>query len=63
MEEEKQLTEQESLALITNMIQRAKSSYHESGLSILLWGSVVFIASIVTYLQWEYVFSIGLIFG
>ena len=59
MENEKKLSEQESLALITNMIQRAKSSYHDSGASLLLWGTVVTIASFVSYLRETLHFSIG----
>ena len=59
MENEKKLSEQESLALITNMIQRAKSSYHSSGASFLLWGTVVTIASFVSYLRETLHFSIG----
>ena len=51
MENEERLSEQESLAPITSMIQRVKSSYHDSGTSILLWGAVVTIASFVNYLQ------------
>ena len=54
MSEEKQLTEQESLQLIANMIQTAKGSYHDTGIGSLLWGSVVSIASFVSYLQREY---------
>jgi hypothetical protein len=37
----KMMTEQESLALITEMIQKAKSHYHESGTSAILWGCVI----------------------
>jgi hypothetical protein len=59
MQEDKQLTEHESLALITNMIQRAKGSHHDTGVSLLLWGTCVFVASIVTYLQQQYNFDIG----
>jgi len=59
MENEERLSEQESLALITTMIQRVKSSYHDSGTSILLWGAVVTIASFVSYLQRAFDFSIG----
>ena len=36
--EEKVLTEKESLALITGMINKAKNHYHESGNSALIWG-------------------------
>ena len=36
MADQKQMTEQESLDLITNMIQKAKGSYHETGIGSLL---------------------------
>ena len=57
--DKEQLSEQESLALITGMIQKAKSSYHDSGTSILLWGSAVTLASLVSYLKAEFQFDIG----
>jgi len=57
--EKDQLSEQESLALITSMIQKAKGSYHDSGTSILLWGSAVTIASLVSYLKAEFQLAIG----
>lgn len=57
--EEKKFTEQESLQLITNMIQKAKGSYHETGIGSLLWGAVVGIASFVTYLRIEYGLKLG----
>jgi len=52
--EEPQLSEQDSLRLITEMIQKAKKSYHDTGISALLWGTAVFVASFVTYLQLEF---------
>ena len=59
MEEEKRLTEQESLALITSMINKAKSDYEETGVSALMWGSVVIFCSLVTfagyYQHWDWV--------
>jgi hypothetical protein len=58
MKSEKQLTEQESLQLITSMIQKAKSSYHDKGTGSILWGTVVAIASFVTFLQREYDFKL-----
>ena len=60
MSEEKQLTEQESLQLIANMIKKAKGSYHDTGIGSLLWGSVVSIASFVSYLQREYNFTLAI---
>src|SRR5579875_2590378 len=46
--EEKQITETESLELIASMINKVKSNYHESGISALLWGSVIIFCSLVT---------------
>lgn len=59
MEENEKLSGEESIALITQMISKAKSSYHDTGIGSLLWGTVVAIASFATYLQKEYNFSIG----
>ncbi len=59
MTDQKKMTEQESLDLITNMIQKAKGSYHETGIGSLLWGTVVTIASVVTYFERTYDFYIG----
>ncbi|MDD2793340.1 MAG: hypothetical protein PHD73_09175 [Sediminibacterium sp.] len=59
MSEEKKLTEKESLQLIADMIKKAKGSYHDTGVGSLLWGSVVSIASFMTYLQSVYKFSLG----
>ena len=56
MANEKQLSEKESLQLITDMIQKVKNSYHDKGVGPLLWGTVVAIASFVSYLQLEYNF-------
>lgn len=58
MSTEKQLTEHESLALITAMIQKVKASYHERGTSSILWGAVITTTSLVTYLQMEYNFRL-----
>lgn len=57
MEQEKELTSQESLELITKMINKARRDYLDSGLSALLWGSVITFCSLVafanTYLNWR----------
>jgi uncharacterized protein with PQ loop repeat len=45
--EEKQLTEKESLNLITQMINKAKDSYHDTGIGAIMWGAVVAICSLV----------------
>jgi hypothetical protein len=59
MAEEKQLTHQESLDLITEMLQNAKGHFHTSGTSAILWGSVVGFAGITSFLQGMLHFSIG----
>ena len=57
--EEKELNEQESISLISEMIQKAKSSFHESGTSAILWGSVVAFCGLVSFMQAQFGFSIG----
>lgn len=49
MEQEKELTGQESLALITKMISKARRDYLDTGLSALLWGSVITFCSLVGF--------------
>lgn len=52
MEQEKQLTEQESLALIAATIQEAKAGYyHDSGLGAIFWGCVVGVAGLATGIE------------
>ncbi|TAG14549.1 MAG: hypothetical protein EAZ41_00875 [Sphingobacteriia bacterium] len=60
MSEDKKLTELESLQLITNMIQKAKGGYHETGIGSLLWGAVVGIASFVTSTRFFIVFKFSI---
>jgi hypothetical protein len=47
MEHEKKLTEQESLNLITMMINKAKESYHDTGIGAIMWGAVIAVCSLV----------------
>jgi hypothetical protein len=53
MEDEKPLTGEESLALITRMINKAKCDYEETGISALMWGSVITFCSIVSFVAYE----------
>jgi uncharacterized protein with PQ loop repeat len=46
MEDNKPLSEKESLALITQMINRAKDSYHATGIGAIMWGVVVAVCSL-----------------
>ena len=52
MEDEKELTGHESLELIASMIKKAKDDYLESGVSALLWGSLISFCALVTF--WNY---------
>src|SRR5689334_15626758 len=49
MTNENQLTEQQSLDIITQMINKAKCEYEETGIGALLWGSLVAFCSLVTF--------------
>src|SRR5438477_1862654 len=44
--EEKQLTEKESLDLIAMMINKAKNAYYETGVSAIMWGTLIAICSL-----------------
>ena len=46
-QEEKKLTEKESLELIATMINTAKNSYYDTGISAIMWGAVITICSLV----------------
>ena len=56
---EKNLTQEESLAIITEMIGKAKTTFNESGASAILWGAVVAICGLVTFAEAHWDFSIG----
>jgi len=56
---EENFSKEESLKLINEMILKAKNSHYESGMGPLLWGSVIFVCSIVNYLQLQYNIDIG----
>jgi len=58
MGEEKQLTEIESLRIISEMILKAKNEFYETGVSALLWGSVVSFCGLYSFIadkfNWPY---------
>jgi hypothetical protein len=58
MQNEKIMTERESLEIITQMINKAKSDYRETGVSALMWGSIITLCSLITFaayfLQWQW---------
>ena len=49
MSEETQLSKEKSLEIIEQMIQKAKSNFTDNGYGWLLWGSMIFIASLTTF--------------
>ncbi|HET6990149.1 MAG TPA: hypothetical protein VFJ43_02450 [Bacteroidia bacterium] len=49
MDSEKPLSETESLTLITSMIRKTKGHLHDNGFYFLLWGWLVFVASVSQY--------------
>jgi hypothetical protein len=51
MENKEELSHQESLALIEEMIYKAKNSYHENGTSALLWGSIIMFCSAISFIN------------
>ncbi len=57
------MTEKESLALITNMINQAKNRLNENGFLYLLWGWLILICSLSQFFfnyffEWKYSFVI-----
>lgn len=44
--EERKLTEKESLDLITEMIIKAKDSYHDTGMGAIMWGAIIAFCSL-----------------
>ena len=51
MEQEKELTSEESLELIARMIKKAKRDYLDTGLSAVLWGGVTTFCALVTFIN------------
>lgn len=56
---EKELNEQESLSIITEMIGKAKGHFHESGASTILWGTVISFCAFMGFAQAYWKFNIG----
>ena len=58
MPEQQPLTEQESLRIITDMLQTVKRDYRETGISSLLWGTVIGVCGIVSFLSIQFHFEL-----
>jgi uncharacterized protein with PQ loop repeat len=55
---EKQLTEKESLDLITQMINKAKDSCHSTGIAAMMWGLVIAVCSLVKLSEIQFGFRL-----
>jgi hypothetical protein len=52
--EEENFSEQESLQLITSMINKAKADFVETGISALMWGSIISICALIQFIDYFY---------
>src|SRR5436853_210638 len=55
--EEENFSEQESLQLITRMINKAKTDFVETGISALMWGGIISFCALVQFLAFFYPLS------
>jgi hypothetical protein len=58
MPNQESLSGKESNELIQQMINKAKGSYHDSGIGPVLWGSVIAICSMASYAEIQNGFSL-----
>ena len=58
MENEKQLTEKESLELITRMINKAKDACHDTGITTIMWGAVIVFCALVRFSEIHFGFRL-----
>jgi uncharacterized protein with PQ loop repeat len=58
MEQEKQLTEKESLDLIAQMINKAKDACHDTGIAAIMWGAVIAICSLTRLAELHFGFRL-----
>lgn len=55
---EKQLTEKESLDLIAMMINKAKDSYHDTGISAMMWGAIIAVCALTRLAELQFNFKL-----
>lgn len=55
---EKQLTEKESLDLIAMMINKAKDSYHDTGISAMMWGAIIAVCALTRLAELQFDFKL-----
>lgn len=54
MQQETPLTQADSIKLITEMINRTKQSFHETGFGPIMWGSIIMLCSLYTFFDLRY---------
>jgi len=59
MSEENKLSGQESLQIITEMIQKVKGTFNENGSSAILWGAVVGFCGLLSFAEIQWKFDVG----
>lgn len=59
MEQDKHMTEKESLDLIATMIQKAKGNFHERGTSAIMWGTVVGFCGLFSFVKFQFNIDTG----
>lgn len=58
MTNEKKMSEQESLDLIAQMINKAKDACHDTGITAMMWGAVIAICSLVRFSEKQFDFKL-----
>jgi hypothetical protein len=58
IDEQEKMSEMESLKVISTMIEKVKTSYHERGTTSILWGVVITICSLTTWAQIHFGFDL-----
>lgn len=59
MEDKEQLTEQESIRIISEMMIKVRKDFYDTGVSALLWGSVITFCGIFSFLGSTFKWSFG----
>jgi hypothetical protein len=58
MEQESNMTEKQSLQLITEMIGKARDAYYDTGVSAIMWGIIIAICSLVKLAEIQFRFDL-----
>jgi hypothetical protein len=56
--EDKKLTEKESLDLIATMINQARDSYHDTGISAMMWGTIISVCALEKLAELQFGFRL-----